>query len=174
MRPGCVPSSKDLIMPNPPGMRVSALSINETDAVHVYSSQKCIWLQLRRNHPTKDDIGISSFKSALQLSADQAIDLARELLTAVSKAKPVSKKTKSVSPVATTKEPTGVERNAVVIKSQPWTPKEDKQLLSRVQSKLAIEKIANRHKRPVESIERRLQDLTELAQADPPLRGNRE
>ena len=63
-------------------MRVVPFAINTTDAVHVYSDSNRIWLQLRRDVPTLQDIGKPSFKSALNLTPVQAIALAGELLTA--------------------------------------------------------------------------------------------
>ena len=69
-------------MPAPKGMRTITFSVNTTDAVHVYSDAQRIWLQLRRDIPTQQDIGKPSFKTALSLTPAQAIALAGELLTA--------------------------------------------------------------------------------------------
>ena len=69
-------------MPAPKGMRAVPFALNATDAVHVYSDAQRIWLQLRRDIPTQQDIGKPSFKTALGLTPTQAIALAGELLTA--------------------------------------------------------------------------------------------
>ena len=69
-------------MPAPKGMRAVPFALNATDAVHVYSDAQRIWLQLRRDIPTQQDIGKPSFKTALSLTPAQAIALAGELLTA--------------------------------------------------------------------------------------------
>ena len=69
-------------MPAPKGMRAIPFTLNATDAVHVYSDAQRIWLQLRRDIPTQQDIGKPSFKTALSLTPTQAIALAGELLTA--------------------------------------------------------------------------------------------
>lgn len=52
-------------MANPKGMRAIRLPVNATDAVHIYSDDQHIWLQLRRNVPTEKDIGRPSFKFVL-------------------------------------------------------------------------------------------------------------
>jgi hypothetical protein len=67
-------------MATPKGMRVVPLPVNATDAVHIYSDQQHIWLQLRRAVPTEHDIGRSSFKVALCLTAGTARKLGLELL----------------------------------------------------------------------------------------------
>lgn len=56
------------------------LPVNGTDAVHVYSDDQRIWLQLRRDVPTESDIGRPSFKSALCLTPGTASKLGLELL----------------------------------------------------------------------------------------------
>lgn len=147
-------------MPNPPGMRVQSLPINATDAVHIYSGPATIWLQLRRNYPTKDDIGVSSFKSALNLTPHQAIDLAKELLAVASKQLPHTTVSKPAKLNEVKRAETTVKKQVAepVIKS-PWSPKEDKQLQSRLISKMSIEAIAKRHKRQVADVTSRIQKL---------------
>ena len=61
-------------------MRAVRLPVNGTDAVHVYSDDHRIWLQVRRNVPTERDIGRSSFKAALSLTPETATKLGLELL----------------------------------------------------------------------------------------------
>ncbi len=61
-------------------MRAVRLPVNGTDAVHVYSDDQRIWLQLRRNVPTERDVGRPSFKAALCLTPDTASKLGLELL----------------------------------------------------------------------------------------------
>lgn len=67
-------------MANPKGMRATVLPVNARDAVHVYSDNQHIWLQLRRDVPTEADIGRSSFKVALCLTPGTARKLGLELL----------------------------------------------------------------------------------------------
>ena len=67
-------------MATPKGMRAVRLPVNGTDAVHVYSDDQRIWLQLRRNVPTERDIGRPSFKAALYLTPGTARKLGLELL----------------------------------------------------------------------------------------------
>jgi hypothetical protein len=67
-------------MATPKGMRSLQLPVNGTDAIHVYSDDNHIWLQLRRQVPTQTDIGRSSFKTALCLTPGTAHKLALELL----------------------------------------------------------------------------------------------
>jgi hypothetical protein len=61
-------------------MRTTQFAVNATDAVHVYSDDQHIWLQLRRAVPTESDIGRSSFKVALCLPVGTAQKLGLELL----------------------------------------------------------------------------------------------
>lgn len=68
-------------MATPKGMRAVRLPVTGTDAVHVYSDDKSIWLQLRRNVPSERDLGTPSFKSALSLTPDIACKLDLELLS---------------------------------------------------------------------------------------------
>ena len=67
-------------MATPKGMRAVRLPVNGTDAVHVYSDDKRIWIQLRRTVPTERDIGKPSFKAALCLTPGTALKLGSELL----------------------------------------------------------------------------------------------
>lgn len=75
-------------MPAPKGMRFIPIAIGPTDAIHIYSDAQRIWLQLRRHVPTEHDIAKPSFKVALSLTPEQAIALANELLTAVTRSRP--------------------------------------------------------------------------------------
>lgn len=67
-------------MATPKGMRAFQLPVNGTDSVHVYSDDQHIWLQLRRDVPTEQDIGRPTFKVALCLQAGTAHKLGLELL----------------------------------------------------------------------------------------------
>jgi hypothetical protein len=71
---------KQTIMGTPKGMRAVQLPLNETDAIHVYSDDEHIWIQLRRAVPTEHDIGSPSFKTALCLAPRTAHKLGSELL----------------------------------------------------------------------------------------------
>ena len=67
-------------MTTPKGMRSVQLPVNGTDAIHVYSDDQHIWLQIRRNVPTEQDISRPSFKVALCLRPGTAHKLGLELL----------------------------------------------------------------------------------------------
>jgi hypothetical protein len=61
-------------------MRAQQFPINASDAIHVYSDDGHIWLQIRRHVPTEQDIGRSSFKVALCLQPGTAHKLGLELM----------------------------------------------------------------------------------------------
>ena len=67
-------------MATPKGMRTQQFPVNASDAIHVYSDDGHIWLQFRRNVPTEQDIGRSSFKVALCLQPGTAHKLGLELM----------------------------------------------------------------------------------------------
>jgi hypothetical protein len=75
-------------MPAPKGMRAVRFTICSTDRVHIYSDAQRIWLQLRREVSTEHDIAKPSFKVALSLTPEQAIEIAGELLTAATRKAP--------------------------------------------------------------------------------------
>jgi len=77
--------SKGFPMATPKGMRAQQFPINNTDAVHVYSDETHIWLQLRREVPTESDIGRSSFKIAICLQPGTAHKLGLELINMADK-----------------------------------------------------------------------------------------
>jgi hypothetical protein len=64
----------------PKGMRAQQFPVNASDAIHVYSDDSHIWLQIRRDVPTEQDIGRSSFKVALCLQPGTAHKLGLELM----------------------------------------------------------------------------------------------
>lgn len=68
-------------MATPKGMRALPLPVSATDSVQVYSDDQHIWLQLRRDVPTEQDISRPSFKVALCLPPGTAHKLGLELLT---------------------------------------------------------------------------------------------
>jgi hypothetical protein len=86
-------------MATPKGMRAVKLPVNGTDAVHVYSDDQRIWLQLRRNVPTEREIGRPSFKAALCLTPETASKLGLELLNVAERNKD-KQKTKNPPPTA--------------------------------------------------------------------------
>lgn len=90
-------------MATPKGMRALRLPVNGTDAVHVYSDDHRIWLQLRRDVPTEHDIGKPSFKAALCLTPGTASKLGLELLNIAERNKD---KQKAPAPPATKQPPT--------------------------------------------------------------------
>lgn len=67
-------------MATPKGMRAVQLPINGSDSIHVYSDDQHIWLQLRREVPTEQDIGRPSFKTSFCLTPGTAHKLGLELL----------------------------------------------------------------------------------------------
>ena len=83
-------------MATPKGKRAVPFAVNATDAVHVYSDDEHIWLQLRREVPTEQDIGRPSFKVALCLQPGTAHKLALELMNLAERNKE-KQKSKNVS-----------------------------------------------------------------------------
>jgi hypothetical protein len=67
-------------MATPKGMRAQQFPVNPSDMIHVYSDAGHIWLQIRRDVPTEQDIGRSSFKVALCLQPGTAHKLGLELM----------------------------------------------------------------------------------------------
>jgi hypothetical protein len=67
-------------MATPKGVRAQQFAVNATDNVHVYSDDTRIWIQLRRDVPTDQDIGRTSFKVALCLTPGTAHKLGLELI----------------------------------------------------------------------------------------------
>jgi hypothetical protein len=67
-------------MATPKGMRAQQFPVNASDAIHLYSDDNHIWLQIRRNVATEQDIGRSSFKVALCLQPGTAEKLGLELM----------------------------------------------------------------------------------------------
>ena len=68
-------------MATPKGTRSTRFTVNSSDAVHVYSDDTHIWVQLRRDVPTDQDIGRSSFKVAVCVQPGTAYKLGLELMT---------------------------------------------------------------------------------------------
>lgn len=60
-------------------------AVNNTDAIHVYSDDQHIWLQVRRDVPTEHDIGKPSFKTALCIQPGTARKLGLELMNIAEK-----------------------------------------------------------------------------------------
>jgi hypothetical protein len=90
-------------MSTPKGMRAVTLPVNASDAVHVYSDDQHIWLQLRRNVPTQQDIGRPSFKTAFCLTTGTAQRLGSELLKIAERNKDKQKKKAASTAVPTVK-----------------------------------------------------------------------
>ena len=83
-------------MATPKGKRAVQFPVNAADAVHVYSDDEHIWLQLRREVPTEQDIGRPSFKVALCLQPGTATKLGLELMNVAERNKE-KQKAKNVS-----------------------------------------------------------------------------
>lgn len=78
-------------MATPKGMRAVQLAVNGSDFIHVYSDDNHIWLQLRRDVPTEQDIGRSSFKVAICMQPGTAHKLGLELMNIAERNKEKSK-----------------------------------------------------------------------------------
>jgi hypothetical protein len=72
-------------------MRAQQFLVNASDAIHVYSDDSHIWLQIRRHVATEHDIGRSSFKVALCLQPGTAHKLGLELMNIAERNKEKSK-----------------------------------------------------------------------------------
>ena len=71
-------------MATPKGIRTQRFVTASGDSVHIYSDNSKVILQLRREVPTETDILSPSFKAAVELSDDDILAIAGELLTAAS------------------------------------------------------------------------------------------
>jgi hypothetical protein len=69
-------------MPSSINMSVTPIPVGRKEAVTVYNSEGEIWVQLRRNVASRDDINWPAFKVALPLTPDKAELLANRLLRA--------------------------------------------------------------------------------------------
>jgi len=69
-------------MSTPKGTRCWKINLADHDCLHVYSNEREITLQMRRTVATETDLLSLSFKVAVQLDANQALQLAAELLSA--------------------------------------------------------------------------------------------
>ncbi len=67
-------------MTNPKGMRVRVFKLAHPGQLHIYSDAERLILQLRRSTPTEEDALPPSFKVAVQLTTNEALALASELL----------------------------------------------------------------------------------------------
>jgi hypothetical protein len=79
-------------MTNPKGMRATRIDTASGSAIHIYSNAEKIILQLRHSIPTEQDILTPSFKVAVELSDDEILALAGELLSVVTIRKKAAKK----------------------------------------------------------------------------------
>jgi len=75
----------------PKGMRLIQYPLNPSDSIHLYSNDNHIWIQLRRNVPTEQDIGRSSFKIAFSVHPGMAQKIGLELMNLAEKAKAKAK-----------------------------------------------------------------------------------
>lgn len=176
-------------MATPKGTRDLNIPLNATDAVHVYSNERRIWLQLRRDIPTTQDIGKPSFKVALSLTHNQAIALAKELLTAAmastavtekveipakasvlavsAKAKPQPAKKaaeNAIVPEAAPKTPKGPSVGTAPNGGKPWTPAEEWQIMKAYAEDVPVPEIAQRVGRGILAVEARLVRLGKMSQ----------
>lgn len=86
-------------MATPKGTRLTQFKVSPTDAVHVYSDDEHIWLQLRRDVPTEQDIGRPTFKVGFCLAPGTARKLGLELLN-IAERNQEKQKTKQPPPKA--------------------------------------------------------------------------
>jgi hypothetical protein len=77
-----IPDDKPVTMATPKGMRAQRFLVQSGDAVHIFSNPQAITLQLRREVPTEVDLGATSFKASVALTAADALAIAAELLMA--------------------------------------------------------------------------------------------
>lgn len=71
-------------MATPKGKRAQRFLTASGDAVHIYSDKEKVVLQIRHEVPTETDLLASSFKVAVELSDDDVLAIAGELLSAIS------------------------------------------------------------------------------------------
>ena len=76
---------------NTQGHEAQQFPVNGTDAVHVYSDDTHIWVQLRRDVPTDLDIGRTSFKFAIGLQPGTAHKLGLKLINVADRNREQSK-----------------------------------------------------------------------------------
>ena len=72
-------------MTTPKNMRAQTFTLKNGGAIHTYSNDEVILLQIRRSTPTEEDILQPSVKVAVNLSQQEALAIASELLLAVSR-----------------------------------------------------------------------------------------
>ena len=72
-------------MTTPKNMRAQTFPLKNGGAIHTYSNDEVILLQIRRSTPTEEDILQPSVKVAVNLSQQEALAIASELLLAVSR-----------------------------------------------------------------------------------------
>jgi len=71
-------------MSTPKGTRCRKITLAADGCIHVYSNDDQLVIQLRRTVPTEDDILSPSFKIAVPLRPNEALELASELLAVAS------------------------------------------------------------------------------------------
>ncbi|HMO13134.1 MAG TPA: hypothetical protein PKD64_11520 [Pirellulaceae bacterium] len=71
-------------MSTPKGTRCRKIKLEADASIFVYSSDDQLIMQTRRNVATEDDVLSPSFKIAVPLQPNEAIELAGELLCAAS------------------------------------------------------------------------------------------
>ena len=72
-------------MTTPKNMRSMTFTLKNNGAIHLYSNDEVILLQIRHSTPTEEDILKPSFKVAVKLSPYEALAIASELLAAASR-----------------------------------------------------------------------------------------
>ena len=82
----------------PKGMRSQQFPVNASDFIHVYSDANHIWIQLRRDVPTEQDIARASFKVALCMQPGTAEKLGLELMNIAAKNKARAKAASVAAP----------------------------------------------------------------------------
>jgi len=71
-------------MSTPKNMRAQNFPLKNGGAVHTYTNDELILLQIRHSTPTEDDVLQPSYKVAVSLTPAEALAIAGELVTAVS------------------------------------------------------------------------------------------
>lgn len=147
-------------MPPKKGTRTTNIQVSGTDAIHLYCTKRELWIQLRRDVPTLEDIGATSFKAAMRLTPEQAVELAKELLTAASYQGKAAQAVKSESPKAEPAPPPPVTLPAN--QGKPWTESEVHRLSADFDTGLTIPELAARHQRSIGAVEARLSKLGKI------------
>lgn len=143
----------------PKGTRTTNIQVSGTDAIHIYCTKRELWIQLRRDVPTLKDIGETSFKAAMKLAPEQAVELAKELLTAASYQGKAAQNAKTKIPKADAASPHAA---APLNQGKPWTEPEVGRLAADFDAGISVPDLAAKHQRSIGAVEARLSKLGKI------------